>query len=83
MENNLAAEVTSATNRNIILGIVDKNSTRNAVARKSGIPTTTFSRKLDGHGSFTILELGSIAEALDCELADILPTDLISPGITA
>jgi len=74
-----AAEITSATNRNILLGIAEKSTTRNAVARESGIPLTTFNRKLDGHTDFTLRELGSIAAALDRQLADILPSELLSP----
>jgi DNA-binding phage protein len=74
-----AAEITSATNRNILLGILEKGSNRNAVATKAGIPTTTFNRKLNGDGDFTLRELGKIAEALDRQLADILPSELLEP----
>lgn len=69
-------DITAATNRKILLGIVDADSSRNAVARKAGIPLTTFNRKLDGHGDFTLRELGQIAQALNRQLADILPSEL-------
>lgn len=72
-----ATDISSATNKNIKLGIVDAGTNRNAVARKAGIPPTTFNRKLDGHADFTLRELGHIAEALDCQLADILPSELL------
>lgn len=76
METTTAA-ITTATNRNILLGIVEKNTTRNAVARKAGIPATSFNRKLDGKAAWTIPELGDVAEALDKTLWDIvLPANL-------
>jgi DNA-binding phage protein len=82
MANN-TAEITSATNRNILLGVVEKGITRNAVARKAGIPATTFNRKVDGNGDFTLSELGAIADALDKTLADILPVDMFAPRSAA
>ena len=76
METN-GGDITATTNQNIKLGITDKNTNRNAVAREAGIPLTTFNRKLDGHADFTLRELGKIAEALDRQLADILPSELL------
>lgn len=70
--------IAAATNQNILLGILNHGTTKNAVARKAGIPTTTFNRKLDGHGDFTLRELGEIASVLDLTLADILPVDLLA-----
>lgn len=70
-------DISSATNRNIITGIVEKATNRNATATKAGIPLTTFNRKLNGDGDFTLRELGKIAEALDRQLADILPSELL------
>jgi len=77
MESNLPA-VTAATNQNILIGIVEAGITRNKVATRAGIPTTTFNRKLNGDGDFTLRELGKIAEALDRQLADILPSELLT-----
>ena len=71
-------DIIATTNRNIILGIVETDTSRNAVARKSGIPLTTFNRKLDGHKDFTLRELGQIANALDKQLGDILPLEIIT-----
>ncbi|MBT8161048.1 MULTISPECIES: helix-turn-helix domain-containing protein [Arthrobacter] len=71
------AEIVSATNRNIALGIVEKNTNRNVLAKASGIPRTTFDRKLDGHADFTLKELGQIAQALGLHLGQILPVQLI------
>lgn len=76
MEMNLTA-ISAATNRNILLGILEKGSTKNATAVKAGIPSTTFTRKLNSSADFTIRELGQIAEALDLEFADILPVEIL------
>lgn len=81
METSTAA-ITAATNRNILLGIVRQDTSKNAIARKAGIPMTTFDRKIKGIGDFTISELGSIAEALDATLADILPVDMLTAKAT-
>lgn len=70
--------VTTATNRNILLGILTKGTSKNATATKAGIPISTFNRKINNTGDFTLRELGQIAEALGLELADILPTELIA-----
>lgn len=78
METNSTAIVTAATNHNILLGIVKHDTTKNAVARKAGIPMTTFDRKINGRSDFTLRELGAVAEALGLGLADILPVELLS-----
>lgn len=70
--------VTTATNQNILLGILTKGTSKNATATRAGIPTSTFNRKISNTGDFTLRELGKIAEALDLDLADILPTELIA-----
>ncbi|MHC6592393.1 helix-turn-helix domain-containing protein [Arthrobacter sp. C152] len=70
--------VTTATNRNILLGILSKGTSKNATATKAGIPISTFNRKINNTGDFTLSELGKIAEALDLQLADILPAELIA-----
>lgn len=70
-------DITATTNRNILLGIAELGTNRNAVARRAGIPLTTFNRKLGGHTDFTLRELGQIAKALDRQLADILPSELL------
>lgn len=70
--------VTTATNENIILGMFRKGISKNATAAKAGIPNSTFTRKLSNTGDFTLRELGKIAEALDLDLADIIPTELLT-----
>ena len=70
--------ITTTTNRNILIEIIRNDSSKNAVARSAGIPLTTFSRKINGHGDFSIRELGSIAAALGTTLDTLLPLDLIA-----
>ena len=70
--------VTTATNENIILGMFRKGISKNATAAKAGIPTSTFTRKISNTGDFTLRELAQIAEALDLDLGDILPTELLA-----
>jgi hypothetical protein len=83
MATNYNAEITSATNTNILVGIVRNSTTRNKVAREAGIPLTTFSRKINGHGDFTLAELGSIAGALDLTMADLIPMEKLSQKVPA
>jgi len=68
------ADVVSATNEKIVLGAFNKGISHSALAKKAGIPTSTFHRKLHKNpGDFTLRELGQIAEALELGLGDILP----------
>lgn len=78
METNPNDVITSATNTNILVKIAQSGSNKNKVARAAGIPLTTFSRKINGHGDFSLRELGSIANALGLTLDQILPMDLIA-----
>ncbi|MDQ0102306.1 DNA-binding phage protein [Paenarthrobacter nicotinovorans] len=66
------AEITSATNETILHQITKRRTNRNAVAAKAGVPSSTFNRKVDGHGDWTVKELGQIAEALDLKLPEVL-----------
>jgi DNA-binding Xre family transcriptional regulator len=71
MENKPAA-ISAVAARNIKLELVDRSLTKNALATKAGIPSTTFTRKLDHPEQFTLKDLGSIAEALDVRFEDLL-----------
>ena len=64
--------VVTATKRNILFQILDQDISQAALATKAGIPTSTFHRKIHKPATFTIGELGSIAEALDVPLEDII-----------
>lgn len=77
METNNTDSVIRGVNTNILVGIVRNNTSKNATATKAGIPISTFSRKLNGHGDFSIRELGMIADALDLKLEDLLPMNLL------
>lgn len=67
-----ASALSATTKHNILLGILEKGTTKNATAIKAGIAPTTFDRKLNNTGTFTLAELGSIAEALDLTFTDLL-----------
>lgn len=67
-----ASALSATAKHNILLGILEKGTTKNATAIKAGIAPTTFDRKLNNTGSFTLAELGSIAEALEVKLADLI-----------
>lgn len=71
MGTNVSA-ISATAKQNILLGILEKGTTKYAVAAKAGIPSTTFDRKLKNAGTFTVEELGYIAEALDLQLEDML-----------
>lgn len=66
----------AVTKNNILLAIQDKGTTKNATAIKAGIAPTTFDRKLNNAGLFTITEAAKIAEVLDLQFTDLIrPTD--------
>lgn len=71
MASNVGA-ISAVTSRNILLGILEKGITKNATAMKAGIPSTTFARKLNNCGDFTLRELGQIADVLDLKITDML-----------
>jgi hypothetical protein len=64
--------VSTATKRNILLGILDKGTSRSAVAAKAEISSSTFHRKLKHPEQFTLKDLGDIAQALEIDLKDLL-----------
>lgn len=78
METNPNDVITSATNTNILVAIARSGSNKNKIAKAAGVPLTTFSRKINGHGDFSLRELGNIADALGLTLDQILPMELIS-----
>lgn len=71
MEINEAA-VSAATSRNIKLGLLDNNLSRNALAIRAGIPSSTFTRKLNCPADFTLRELGQVASVLNLKIADLI-----------
>lgn len=60
----------NAAARKIKLELIDKNLTKNALATRAGIASTSFTRKLEHPEQFTLKDLGSIAQALEIELTD-------------
>lgn len=70
MEPNTA--VVAATNRNILLEILTRGTSKNAIATRAGISTSSFHRKVTGKTDFTLRELGKVAEALEVKIEDII-----------
>jgi transcriptional regulator with XRE-family HTH domain len=60
----------NAAARKIKLELIDKNLTKNALATRAGIASTSFTRKLEHPEQFTLKDLGSIAQALEIDLTD-------------
>ncbi|MFC2777562.1 MAG: helix-turn-helix transcriptional regulator [Pauljensenia sp.] len=52
--------------------IADHGLTQAATARALGIGRQTFSRKLNGHGDFSVSELTRLAEILGTTVADLM-----------
>lgn len=56
----------------------DKKRSNKSIAEGAGIPVTTFDRKLNRNGDFTLTEISGIADALGVNPWDLLPTSLIA-----
>ena len=72
------AEITRNTAGLVAEAIKTTGKTRAVIARATGIPNTTFGRKLQGHGSFTVEELARIASETSTQFLELLP-----PALTA
>lgn len=64
----------------VAAAITQADRSKNWVAGKSGIAETTFTRKVNGHGDFTVPELARIASALDIPASRLLPEFLRRSG---
>lgn len=64
--------VVAATNRNILLEILTRGTSKNAIATRAGISTSSFHRKVTGKTDWTLPELGQVAVALDLPIAEII-----------
>lgn len=62
----------------VLANVTQSGKSKRSVAMQAGIPYTTFTRKLDGHGDFTIRELASIAAALGVSLKNVIPTEMLA-----
>lgn len=71
MESNNPTVVT-ATNRNILLEILTRGISKNSIAKRADISTSSFHRKVTGKTDFTLRELGRVAEALEVKIEDII-----------
>lgn len=68
--------VTEQIAERVAAAIARSGRKRNWVALKSGIPLTTFSRKVNGHVDFTVPEIVRIALVLDVKPSALLPREL-------
>lgn len=55
------------------MGAADRS--KKWTAEKSGIPVSTFLRKVRGFGDFTIREVANVAQALGVHPSDLLPAE--------
>lgn len=60
--------------RIILQAILDAERSQQWVADKAGIPVTTLRRKLQGHTDFRLGEVASIAQALNVNPSELLPS---------
>jgi len=58
--------------RNIKAHLFDQDLSKNALAIKAGIASTTFARKFEHPEQFTLAEIGKIAEALNVTFPDLI-----------
>ena len=64
---------TEGISRNIARLVEERGTSKHAIQQASGIPRSTFYRKLNDHPElFSAGELGTIAEKLGVTLADLL-----------
>lgn len=71
MENESTA-AGSTTSKNILLGLAEKRLSKNELAVRAGIPSSTFYRKLEHPEQFTLKDLGCIAQALEIPFVELL-----------
>ena len=65
--------IATVVTRNIKLGLVDTGISKNALANKAGISSTTLDRKLSARPeTFTVEEMGRIAEVLGIRFSDLI-----------
>lgn len=62
--------------RNIAAAITRKDRSKKFTAELAGIPLTTFNRKINGGGDFTIKEICMVADALGVEPGELIPAAL-------
>ena len=69
------AEIISDTNHTILHEITKQGTNRHALAKKAGIPQTSFDRKVDGHTDWKVPELDRVANALGLKFPEVLLGD--------
>jgi len=57
----------------VAAAILRSGKSKSHVANASGIPLTTFIRKINGHSDFSLSEINSIAQVLGISCAHLIP----------
>lgn len=70
-------DTTQATAAKVLAAIDAAERPRAWVGKKAGIALTTFSRKLEGVGDFTVSEIGRLARALNLPPVALLPDEFV------
>lgn len=73
MDNHPAQELADK----VAASILRSGRSKKSVAVESGIPETTFGRKINGHVEFTFGELLRIASVLDVSPAEFVPSAFV------
>ena len=65
--------ITSQVAEKVAAAILRSEKSKTAVALAAGIPSTTFTRKINGHADFTVNEIHAIATVLGTSSSALLP----------
>jgi lambda repressor-like predicted transcriptional regulator len=65
-------DITTATAEAVSKAMVDAGESLSSLSEKAGLAYTTLQNKTKGTRPFTVKELGSIAEALDISVFDLI-----------
>lgn len=71
-------DITESVAEKVAAAITRSGSSKHAVADATGIPMTTFNRKINGHTPFNVEELALVARALNESPASFFPPEFFS-----
>lgn len=70
--NTAPVSLTAQTAHRVAQRIEDRGTSVAWVIRRTGIPRSTFLRRLSGHSSFTLAEVELLAHALDTSATELI-----------
>lgn len=79
----MAATITQDLADKVAAEMTRKRVSQTALADKSGIPYSTLNRKLSGIGTFNLVEVWRIAQALEVPPVDLLPASFTTERTVA